>query len=87
MKNKISKQVEELSKICLEYSGVHRNYSDEDLSNAMLILMEILLAKTHDKHRSKLNNEQLLTLVEELGKSMHQTVLLFSGVDLHKIYE
>jgi len=84
---KFNKKIEELSTEILENGGVHRDYTDEDLSNATLIFTEVLLAKMYDKHSEKLDQKYLVKLVEEMGKSLHQTIKLFTGVDLHNIYK
>ena len=80
----MNKKIETLANHILENSGVYRKYSDEDLANAMLIFVEPFMAKMHDAHKNKLNQEQLEKLAEEAGKSLRQTVLLFTNVDLHK---
>ena len=80
----MNKKIEKLANEILMNSGVYRKYSDEDLANAMIIFVEVLLAKMHDAHKNKLNQEQLEKLAEEAGKSLRETVLLFTDVDLHK---
>jgi len=85
--DKIKKDISKLSDYCLLNSGIHRNYSDEDLSNAFIILVEVLLAKIWDYQKDKLTQKQLDIIVKEAGKILHKTTLLFSGVDLHKIYK
>ncbi len=87
MREKFTRELENLADLVLKYSGIHRDYNDEDLSNAMIVLQEILLAKTMDFNRDKLNEEQIMLLVEELGKNIHQSILLASGVDLKNIYD
>lgn len=72
----------------LQYCGVHREYTDEELANSLFIFVEVLLAKMHTYQVSKgLNQQQLEILAEELGKNLNQTVLLATGVDLKKVYE
>lgn len=83
----IKTSIEYLSTLVLENTGIHRNYTDEELSDVMLIFMEVFMAKMYDKHAIKLTHSKLEQLSTEAGKSLHQTVLLFTGVDLHKIYE
>ena len=73
-----------LSDLCLENSGIKTDYSDEDLSNAVLIFMEVLSNKMFDHHAPNITQEQGEKLWEEAGKSLRQTVLLFTGVDLHE---
>jgi len=79
-------KINELSDLILENSGVHRDYSDEDLSNALIIFQEVFSSKMWDKHKGKITGKQLVMLSHEAGKSMHQTVEIYTGVDLHKIY-
>jgi len=86
MKKRISQDMDTLSTLILKYSGIHREYTDEDLSNAMVILAEVLMAKTFDKHRDKVNEKQMIELSKELGISLHRTIETFTGVNLHDIY-
>jgi hypothetical protein len=68
--------------------GEYREYTDEDLANAVLILQEVLMAKMWEYMKEKnFSKEQREQLAEELGSSLHQTVLLFTGVDLKKVYK
>lgn len=87
MSTKIKEKIKELATLSLENAGVHRDYTDEDLSDAVIILLEVFMSKMFDKHKDRLTQEQLEQLSTEAGKSMHQTVQLFTGVDLHKIYK
>lgn len=86
-KDLFSKKIETLALEILENSGVHRKYSDITLADTMIIFTEVLLAKTHDKHCKELDQKGLEMLATELGKSLHTTVKLFAGVDLHKVYK
>lgn len=74
------------SNVALTMSGKKFDYTDEELSDAILIFTEVFLSKMYDHHREKLSIEQMMELAEEGGKKMHETVLLFTGVDLHKVY-
>ena len=87
MKIKFNKKIEELSMEMLTHSGVHRDYTDEDLSNTVVIFSEVLLSKMHDKHYTQLGQKGMEKLAKEVGESLHQTLKLFAGVDLHKIYK
>ena len=85
-------EITEHIKINLEYitrkylknSGVYREYTDKDLVNATIILQEVFMAKMYNFHKDKLTDYQMQQLAEEAGKSIHQTVKLFTGVDLHE---
>ena len=85
MKELIQKRIDQLADLCLETNGVYHKYSDKDLMNATLILMEVFMAKMHDKHKSQLTIEQMEKLAEEAGASFHQTILLYTGVDMKKV--
>ena len=87
MDKQIKIMMSDLADIVLENSGVHRKYSDEDLFNATIILMEVFTAKMYDKHKKKLTLPGLTKLSEEAGKSLNQTILLFTGVDLKKVFK
>lgn len=81
----IKTRMDELSNLILKNTGVHREYTDMDLMNAMVIFNEVFLAKMYDFHKDKITAEQLEQLAKEAGKSLHQTTLLFTGVDLKKV--
>ena len=85
MTKNIQKNINELAKECLLNHGNHSKYSDEDLMDAVLIFMEVFMAKTYDKHCDKLTHPQLEKLFGEAGKSLRQTVRLFTGTDLTKV--
>ena len=84
----IKPQINELADIILDLNvktpWVKRDYSDEDLNDTMIITMEVLLSKMVDKHNN-LNQEQLEVLATELWKSLHQTIEIFTWVDMKKI--
>ena len=77
----------EISTQALEIAGNKYDYSDEELSDAMLVFVEVFMSKMYDFHKDKLTQAQLEELATEAGKSMRQTVLLFTGVDLHNVYK
>jgi len=81
----IREKLEKLFLVCLENSGVYREYTDEELFQACFIFTEVFMAKMHKEHKNKIGFDELCTLAEEAGKSLHQTVLLFTGVDLKNI--
>ncbi len=83
MENKeIKTSLEYLSDLCLENSGIKTSYSDEDLSNAVLIFMEVLSNKMFDHHAPHITQDQGIKLWQETGINLRQTVLLATGVDL-----
>lgn len=81
---KIKDQIEKLSNFVLENSGTYREYTPDDVVNATLIFSEVLMAKTYEKHLGKVNQEGMEKMAHELGVSLRQTILLFSGVDCHE---
>ncbi|NHZ84595.1 MAG: hypothetical protein GWP19_01780 [Planctomycetia bacterium] len=83
----MNKKINKLATEILENIGVYREYTDEDLANTVLILQEVFMAKMYQYHKDKLTLKQLGKLATEAGKSLRQTILLFTGVDLHKVYK
>lgn len=81
----IKDKLEKLFTVCIENSGVYRDYTDEELFQATIIFTEVFMAKMHKKHKDKVDFDGMCELAEEAGKSMHQTILLFTGVDLKDI--
>jgi len=81
----MKKEINKLALKILKGSGIYREYSDKDLMDATLIFIEVFMAKMHDHHKEKLSQKQLERLAEEAGKSIRQTILLFTGVDMHKV--
>ncbi|MFA5071925.1 MAG: hypothetical protein WC511_06275 [Candidatus Pacearchaeota archaeon] len=79
-------KLDELSDIALDISGTKHDYTDEDLSNAMLVFVEVLFNKMYDKHYDKIKFSEMLTLAENIGKTLHSLTLEWTDVNLHKIY-
>ena len=77
-----SKQLSELSDFALTISGTKNKYNKEDIFNASLVFFEVFTSLMYDHHKDKLSQEQLEILSEEAGKSIHQTIQIFTGVDL-----
>ena len=78
-------KIETLAIDILKNNGVHREYSDEDMKNASLIFKEVFMAKMYDKHRPKLSDDGMEVVAREAGKSLRQTIKLFTGIDLHDV--
>lgn len=83
----IKDKLEKLFLVCLENSGVYREYTDEELFQASFIFTELFMARMHKQHKDKVDFDGMCELAEEAGKSLHQTVQLFTGVDLKNIKE
>lgn len=81
----IKDRLEKLFLVCLENAGVYREYTDEELFQATFIFTELLMTRLHKQHKDKLDFDGMCELAEEAGKSIHQTVQLFTGVDLKNI--
>lgn len=81
----MNKEIERLANKMLENSGIYRKYSDMDLANATFIFTEVIMAKTWDKHAKKINEEGMIMLAKELGKSLRQTIKLYTGIDMHEV--
>ena len=82
MKNKLKK----LANDTLEMPQVHQKYTEEDLVNASLIFSHVFAdcSFTYCK-KMKYTQKQAGLLAVEFGKNIHKTVLLATGIDLHKI--
>ena len=83
--DQLKTSIEYLSDLCLENAGVYRKYSDKDMALVVLIFQEVFMAKMHDAHSDELDKEGMIKLAEEAGKSIHQTVKLFTKVNLKNI--
>lgn len=79
-------ELEDISRSALEIAGLKTDYTDEQLADSLLPFMEVFTNKMHDFHATKLTDKQMQKLAMEAGKSIRQTVLLFTGIDTHKIY-
>ncbi len=77
-----SKQLSELSDFALAINGTKNKYNKEDIFNASLVFFEVFTSLMYDHHKDKLTQEQLEILAEEAGKSIHQTIKLFTVIDL-----
>lgn len=84
---KFNKKIDKLSMEVLKHSGIYREYTDEDLSNVTLIFTEVFVAKMYDKHSKKLGQQGMEKLAAEAGESLRQTIKVFTGIDLHKVYK
>ena len=80
-----SKQLSELADYALTISGTKNDYSDEDIMNATLVFMEVISSRMFD-HHDNLNQKQMEKLFEEAGKSVNQTIKLFTGFDTRKYF-
>ena len=80
-------QLKELSDFALALSGNKSEYTKEDLSNATLIFLEVFSSLTYDHHKDKLTDEQMGIIAEQAGDSVRQTILLFTGIDIFKIFK
>ena len=58
-----------------------------DLANTVMIFSEVFMAKMHDKHKDKLDQKHLEELAHVAGNNLRQTIKLFTGVDLHKVFK
>lgn len=77
-----SKQLSDLSDFALTINGTKNDYNKEDMFNASLVFFEVFTSLMYDHHKDKMTQEQLEILGEEAGKSIHQTVEIFTGIDL-----
>ena len=77
-----SKQLSELSDFALTISGTKNRYSKEDMFNASLVFFEVFTSLMYDYHKGELTQEQLESLSGAAGGSVHQTIKIFTGIDL-----
>ncbi len=80
-------QLEDMSNTALNMNGIKVDYTDQQLGDATTIFIEVFMSKIYDFHKEKLTQKQLEELATEAGKSLRQTILLFTGVDMHHIYD
>jgi len=83
----MKKEINKLANKVLENAGIYREYNDEDLMNATLIFQEVFMAKIYDNYKDKLSQKELEKVAKEAGKSIRQTIKLFTGIDTHKVYK
>lgn len=84
----MNKQVlDQFSLAVLENSGTYREYSDEDLSNAVVILNEVFMAKMFDYQSKKLTHPEMEIAAAQAGFELKRFIEKYTGVDLHKIYK
>ena len=77
-----AKQLSELSDFALTISGIKNKYSKKDMFNSSLVFFEVFTSLMYDNYKDKLTQEQLEVLSEEAGKSINQTIQIFTGIDL-----
>jgi len=70
----------------LKNMGNYREYSDEALCDATLVLQEVFMAKLVD-HYPKANQKVLEMMAEEAGVALREHIRKYTGVDLHKVYK
>ncbi|MCD6435585.1 MAG: hypothetical protein J7L15_04290, partial [Clostridiales bacterium] len=80
-----SGQLSELSDFALAINGIKNEYNEDDLVNASLVFMEIFSSLMFDCHANKLDQTQMGTLFEEAGTTMHQTIKVFTGIDIKEV--
>ena len=69
----------------LKNSGTHRDYTDEDLSNAVLIFQEVFSSKMWDKYNRKYPFPFLEHMAKDAGMMLRDVIMNFTGVDLHHV--
>lgn len=81
------KRLEELSDIALDILWEKNDYTPVELSNAVLILMEVFMSKMYDKYaKEKKDFSNIEEQAEKAGKELHDLILKFTWVDLKKVY-
>lgn len=69
----------------LQMAGRKHGYSGQDIVNASLVFMEVLMSLTYDRHVQACSKEQLSELANEVGQTLHQTILLATGIDIKEV--
>lgn len=86
IEKQIKEQIESLSDLILNNSGIFREYTDDELVNSSFIFMEVFMSKMYEyNNEQKFGLEQQEILVTEAGKSLRQTIRLFTNIDLHQV--
>ena len=85
--NTFKKQLSDLSDYALTISGTKNVYTAEDMANASLVFFEVFSSLMYDYHGGRLTEDQLKQLFMEAGKSIRQTILIFTGADMKKVFE
>lgn len=83
MKEHIQQSIDNLADHCLADAEVYHGYTDRDMLNATLVFSHFFMDKIYEYHKGKLTQEGMERLAEEAGKSLRQTVQLFTGLDMH----
>ena len=79
--------LDQFSLAILENTGTYREYSDEDLSNAIIILNEVFMAKMFDYQGKRLSHPKMEIAAAQAGFELKRFIEKYTGVDLHKIYK
>lgn len=80
-------QLSDLADFALEINGTKNDYTDTDMINATLVFMEVFGSLSFDYYKNKLNEEQMCTIFEEAGKSIKQTIEIFTGIDTKAYFD
>lgn len=80
------KELSDLASYALEIKGLKNEYKDEDILNAVLVFMEVFSSLMYDYHKDKISQEQMEVIFQEAGNSLRQTVNVFTGIDMTKIF-
>jgi len=84
---KIKTAINNLAGLCLENSGEKTDYCDEDLSDAVLIFMEVFSNKMYDHLKDQATQEGLSELFKTTGSVLRSMIRESTGVDLHDVYK
>lgn len=81
-------KLESLAEDALIISGSKYDYSNEDLSFATLVFVEVFMSKMYDKQmKDNMMKNESLTMAENAGGELRKLIEQYTGVDLHKVYE
>ena len=80
-----NKKLEKLANESLLLSGIRSNYSNKDLANACLVLLEVLSNKVFDRYKKENTSiKRMLFEAGKMGKELRQFFIKYTGIDLHK---
>ena len=82
----IKETLEKLSNVCLGVSEECKEYSDEDLLNAVIVFQEVFMGKMFEFHKDKgLSVKQMEAIAMAAGKSLRSKLIIYTGKDPHKL--
>ena len=64
----------------------HKNYSNRDFMNALIIFQELLMHKVYEiQNYDKMDCEDRVKMTEQCGKDLRKLIHTYTNLDTHKI--